>query len=124
MCVCICVVLEGRVWNSTARKSRLDHLRVVFQVQVDYNKRCRIFIAPVESSIFIRNCEDCKCIFACQQLRTRECKVRKPRPAIRRCRAASYDSFRELARGWLCVRANLTAAELRLSPLRVYGSRD
>ena len=29
---------------------------------------------PVASSAFIRNCEDCVLVIACQQLRLRDCK--------------------------------------------------
>merc|ERR1719313_5915 len=43
------------------------------QVQVDYCKDSKILIGPVPGSIFIRNCERCTIIAACQQLRTREC---------------------------------------------------
>lgn len=34
---------------------------------------CEIFIAPSNSSVFVRNTDKCKLIIACGQLRTREC---------------------------------------------------
>eukprot|EP00967_Tisochrysis_lutea_P105990 scaffold162047_cov29-Tisochrysis_lutea.AAC.1 len=43
-------------------------------VTIDLCKRCRIFIGPCESSIFIRDCEDIKVVAACQQFRTRNVK--------------------------------------------------
>lgn len=33
---------------------------------------CRIFIGPVASSVFVRNCKDCEFTLACRQLRTRD----------------------------------------------------
>eukprot|EP00899_Mesostigma_viride_P001424 jgi/Mesvir1/11282/Mv01076-RA.1 len=44
------------------------------QVTIDNCINCRIFIGPVESSIFIRGCKGCKCAFVCRQFRTRDCK--------------------------------------------------
>merc|ERR1712124_237982 len=44
------------------------------QALVDACKRCVIVLGPCESSAFIRECEDCICWLACQQLRTRDCK--------------------------------------------------
>jgi hypothetical protein len=41
------------------------------QVAVDYCKNTRMFIGPVEGSIFIRNCENCVITVACRQFRTR-----------------------------------------------------
>eukprot|EP00960_Hanusia_phi_P039019 753700-Hanusia_phi.AAC.1 len=35
---------------------------------------CDIYVCDHLAQVFIRNCEDCKCIFACQQYRSRECK--------------------------------------------------
>jgi hypothetical protein len=43
-------------------------------VQIDRLKNCRVFIGPVESSCFVRNCEGCEFIMACRQLRTRDLK--------------------------------------------------
>lgn len=40
----------------------------------DFCKDCRIVSGPVASSVFIRNCEDCVIVIACQQLRLRDCK--------------------------------------------------
>lgn len=44
------------------------------QVFADECKRCMFMLGPVESSFFIRDCEDCIVWVACQQLRTRNCK--------------------------------------------------
>jgi len=41
---------------------------------VDVCKSCRIFIGPCESSVSIRNCDDCTLVVACQQYRIRDCK--------------------------------------------------
>jgi len=41
---------------------------------VDYVKECNIVTGPIESSAFIRNCEDCTFVIACLQFRTRDCK--------------------------------------------------
>jgi protein XRP2 len=35
---------------------------------------CRIFIGPVDGSVFIRDSKDCTCSIAARQLRTRDCK--------------------------------------------------
>lgn len=35
---------------------------------------CQIFLGPVKGSVFFRDCKDCKCIVACQQFRTRDCR--------------------------------------------------
>ena len=43
-------------------------------VQIDRLKDCRVFVGPVESSCFVRNCEGCEFIMACRQLRTRDLK--------------------------------------------------
>lgn len=44
------------------------------QVTADECKRCIFMFGPIESSLFIRNCEDCIVWVSCQQLRTRDCK--------------------------------------------------
>ena len=49
----------------------LDHSD---QLQVDYLKRCKLFIGPSSESVFVRDCEDCTFTIACKQLRTRDCK--------------------------------------------------
>ena len=41
-------------------------------VTIDLCRRCRIFVGPCESSVFLRDCEDIKAVIACQQLRTRD----------------------------------------------------
>ena len=41
-------------------------------VTIDRCKRCRLFIGPCESSVFVRNCEDIRAVVACQQFRTRD----------------------------------------------------
>jgi len=47
----------------------LDHCE---QVQIDQVKNSRIFIGACESSMFIRNCDNCTFYTACRQLRLRE----------------------------------------------------
>ena len=42
------------------------------QVQIDQVKNCKIFIGACQSSIFIRNCENCVFYTCCRQLRLRE----------------------------------------------------
>jgi len=44
------------------------------QFFMDSCKGCKVLIAPCESSVFIRDCEDCTIWVATQQLRTRNCK--------------------------------------------------
>mmetsp|Transcript_121520 Transcript_121520/g.389117 ORF Transcript_121520/g.389117 Transcript_121520/m.389117 type:complete len:394 (-) Transcript_121520:72-1253(-) len=44
------------------------------QAFVDDCKRSVVLFAPCESSVFVRNCEDCIFWMAVQQLRTRDCK--------------------------------------------------
>ncbi|KAJ1626288.1 tubulin binding cofactor C-domain-containing protein [Pavlovales sp. CCMP2436] len=48
-----------------------DHCEMV---TIDRCQRCRIFIGPCESSIFVRNCVDIKLVASCRQFRTRDCK--------------------------------------------------
>jgi len=43
-------------------------------VQVDRLRNCKVFLGPIESSAFIRDCQDCEFIMACRQLRTRDLK--------------------------------------------------
>lgn len=43
------------------------------QVQVDKITKSKVFIGPCESSIFIRDCQDCEFTIACRQLRLRDC---------------------------------------------------
>merc|ERR1719382_1695382 len=43
------------------------------QIFVDYCKRCLLLLGPCESSIFVRDCEDCVIWIAAQQLRTNNC---------------------------------------------------
>jgi len=60
---------------------------------VDFAKSSNITTGPIESSAFIRNCEDCIFVIACLQFRTRECK---------RCTFFLYSSTEpiiELSRG-------------------------
>lgn len=44
------------------------------QCFVDYCRSCHILLAPCESSVFVRDCEDCVFWVAAQQLRTSSCK--------------------------------------------------
>jgi len=48
----------------------LDHIACV---TVDLCDDCRIVTGPIESSIFIRNCNNCVIYTVCQQLRVRDC---------------------------------------------------
>ncbi|XP_060089871.1 protein XRP2-like [Heteronotia binoei] len=43
-------------------------------ITIDDCTGCRIFLGPVKGSVFFRDCKDCKCIVACQQFRTRDCR--------------------------------------------------
>ena len=43
------------------------------QVNVDQVAGSRVFIGPCETSVFIRDCTDCKFTVACKQLRLRDC---------------------------------------------------
>merc|ERR1712139_80400 len=43
------------------------------QVFLDFCKRCLVLIGPCESSVFVRDCEDCTIWLASQQLRTNNC---------------------------------------------------
>lgn len=49
----------------------LDHSATI---TIDDCTNCRIFLGPVKGSVFFRDCKDCKCIVACQQFRTRDCR--------------------------------------------------
>ncbi|XP_033124239.1 protein XRP2-like [Anneissia japonica] len=48
-----------------------NHLNTI---TVDKCTNCKIFLGPVKGSVFLRNCENCQCVIACQQFRTRDCK--------------------------------------------------
>ncbi|XP_054020768.1 protein XRP2 [Dryobates pubescens] len=43
-------------------------------ITIDDCVNCQIFLGPVKGSVFFRDCKDCKCIVACQQFRTRDCR--------------------------------------------------
>lgn len=43
-------------------------------ITIDDCINCRIFLGPVKGSVFFRDCKDIKCVVACQQFRTRDCK--------------------------------------------------
>ncbi|KAK1167603.1 protein XRP2-like [Acipenser oxyrinchus oxyrinchus] len=43
-------------------------------ITIDDCTNCRLFLGPVKGSVFFRDCKDCKCVVACQQFRTRDCK--------------------------------------------------
>ncbi|XP_060625819.1 protein XRP2 [Anolis sagrei] len=43
-------------------------------ITIDDCTGCRIFLGPVKGSVFFRDCKDCKCVVACQQFRTRDCR--------------------------------------------------
>jgi len=46
---------------------------VTAQVFVDFCKRCTVLLGPCESSVYVRDCEDCIFWVAAQQLRTNNC---------------------------------------------------
>ncbi|XP_063956961.1 protein XRP2-like [Lytechinus pictus] len=48
-----------------------DHMATI---TVDDCTNCRLFVGPNKGSIFLRNCSSMKCVIACQQFRTRDCK--------------------------------------------------
>ncbi|XP_034287288.1 protein XRP2 [Pantherophis guttatus] len=43
-------------------------------ITVDDCINCQFFLGPVKGSVFLRDCKDCKCVVACQQFRTRDCR--------------------------------------------------
>ncbi|KAI1885108.1 hypothetical protein AGOR_G00216790 [Albula goreensis] len=43
-------------------------------ISIDDCTNCRVVLGPVKGSVFIRDCKDMKCVVACQQFRTRDCK--------------------------------------------------
>ncbi|KAM8820547.1 protein XRP2 [Eudromia elegans] len=43
-------------------------------ITIDDCTNCQIFLGPIKGSVFFRDCKDCKCIVACQQFRSRDCK--------------------------------------------------
>ncbi|KAG7276300.1 hypothetical protein CRUP_015623 [Coryphaenoides rupestris] len=43
-------------------------------ITVDDCVNCRVFLGPVKGSVFFRDCKDVRCVVACQQFRTRDCK--------------------------------------------------
>lgn len=43
-------------------------------ITIDDCVNCQIFLGPIKGSVFFRDCKDCKCIVACQQFRTRDCR--------------------------------------------------
>ncbi|XP_051930254.1 protein XRP2 [Hippocampus zosterae] len=43
-------------------------------VTIDDCVNCRIVLGPVKGSVFFRDCKDIRCVVACQQFRTRDCK--------------------------------------------------
>ncbi|XP_075937679.1 protein XRP2 [Anarhichas minor] len=49
----------------------LDHSATV---TIDDCVNCRVVLGPTKGSVFFRDCKDVKCVVACQQFRTRDCK--------------------------------------------------
>ncbi|KAI2663660.1 Protein XRP2 [Labeo rohita] len=43
-------------------------------ITIDDCVNCRIMLGPIKGSVFFRDCKDIKCVVACQQFRTRDCK--------------------------------------------------
>ncbi|XP_071956240.1 protein XRP2-like isoform X2 [Antedon mediterranea] len=48
-----------------------NHLNTI---TIDKCTNCKIFLGPTKGSVFLRDCENCQCVIACQQFRTRDCK--------------------------------------------------
>ena len=84
-------------------------------VTVDLCKRCRLVIGPCESSVFLRDCEELKCVIACQQLRTREVKgldallMTVAQPSIEETRHARFGCYNLQ---YEALAAQFTAAKL------------
>ncbi len=89
-------------------------------VTIDDCVDCLIFIGPVESSIFIRNCQNCNCVFLSRQLRTRDCDSCNfklfcaTRPVIENSKQLGFGCFD-------CTYANLPA-QLGSAKLSVYNN--
>lgn len=67
--------IDGQIFDiSDCENSTLVVMDNSEQVQIDNVKKCKIFIAACESSIFIRNCEDCTFYTCSRQLRLRDVK--------------------------------------------------
>ena len=66
---------------------------------IDDCEDCTLFIGPTESSVFIRNCKNCTCVFLCRQLRTRDCETCKikllcsTRPVIESSKDMAFGCF-------------------------------
>ncbi|NXA46833.1 XRP2 protein, partial [Nothocercus julius] len=43
-------------------------------ITIDDCTNCQIFLGPIKGSVFFRDCKDCKCVVACQQFRSRDCR--------------------------------------------------
>lgn len=90
----------------------LDHTS---QILIDRLKRCRIYIGPCTSSIFMRNCKDCKFVMACGQMRTRDCKdidmllYCASRPTMERSSNFKLGCFNM---GYISLRKQFESAEL------------
>jgi len=65
--------IDGQMYNIADCEDTelvvMDHCE---QVQIDQCKNSKIFIGACESSMFIRNCDNCTFYIACRQLRLRE----------------------------------------------------
>lgn len=44
-------------------------------ITIDDCTNCKFFIGPVKQSLFIRDCQQCGFVLACQQFRTRDCRL-------------------------------------------------
>ncbi|KAK7481501.1 hypothetical protein BaRGS_00027263 [Batillaria attramentaria] len=44
-------------------------------VTIDDCSNCNFFLGPVKQSLFIRECQQCRLVAACQQFRTRDCRL-------------------------------------------------
>ena len=65
--------IDGQMFDiADCENSTLVVLDRTEQVQMDQLKNCRVFVGACESSMFIRNCDNCTFYTACRQLRLRE----------------------------------------------------
>ena len=65
--------IDGQMFDiADCENSTLVVMDRTEQVQMDQLKNCRVFVGACESSMFIRNCDNCTFYTCCRQLRLRE----------------------------------------------------
>ena len=65
--------IDGQMYNiSDCEDTELIVMDHCEQVQIDQVRNSKIFIGACESSMFIRNCDNCSFYIACRQLRLRD----------------------------------------------------